>query len=171
MARGAKSANKETKTAGSSPQDKAEEINLVNAENIGKEEIDTVTAETPMEAGKKTKAKKEKKTKVEEVKEEVKEETTTDAEVTTDEEDTKEKKVKTPKEKKVKEPKEKKTKEPKEKEPKEPKEKKRAPSAYNIFVKEIMPILKKENEGNGKTQRDLMKIAAERWNEKKAEKK
>ena len=150
MARGAKTATKETKTAGSSPQDKAEEINLVNAENIGKEEVDTVTAETPMEAGKKTKAKKEKKTKIEEVKEEV----TTEEEATDDEAPKKEKKA---------------TK--KTKEPKEPKEKKRAPSAYNIFVKEIMPVLKKENEGTGKTQRDLMKIAAERWNEKKAEKK
>ena len=47
MARGAKTATKETKTAGSSPQDKAEEINLVNAENIGKEEVDGWPAVAP----------------------------------------------------------------------------------------------------------------------------
>ena len=54
-----------------------------------------------------------------------------------------------------------------------PKEKKRAPSAYNIFVKEAMPQLKKENEAlgdNKKSQRDLMKLAAELWNKQKAEK-
>jgi hypothetical protein len=31
-----------------------------------------------------------------------------------------------------------------------------------------MPELKKENSDNDKTQRDLMKMAAERWNEHKA---
>jgi hypothetical protein len=34
-----------------------------------------------------------------------------------------------------------------------------------------MPQLKKEFEGTDKTQRDLMKVAAERWNEKKNENK
>jgi hypothetical protein len=44
---------------------------------------------------------------------------------------------------------------------------KRAPSAYNIFVKETMPQIKKENEGTGKKQTDYMAIIAKMWNEKK----
>jgi hypothetical protein len=46
-------------------------------------------------------------------------------------------------------------------------EQKRAPSAYNIFVKETMPQIKKENEGTGKKQTDYMAIIAKMWNEKK----
>jgi hypothetical protein len=44
---------------------------------------------------------------------------------------------------------------------------KRTPSAYNIFVKETMPIIKKEHEGSDKKQTDYMSIIAKMWNEKK----
>jgi hypothetical protein len=44
---------------------------------------------------------------------------------------------------------------------------KRAPSAYNIFVKETMPIVKKEHEGSDKKQTDYMSIIAKMWTEKK----
>jgi hypothetical protein len=44
---------------------------------------------------------------------------------------------------------------------------KRAPSAYNIFVKETMPIIKKEHEGSDKKQTDYMALIAKMWNEKK----
>ena len=146
------------------PQDDAEEINL-NA-NEKEEVIDTVKAET-LTGG----DKKEKKTKVKKEKKEASDNEKSDQEGG----DKKEKKTKVKKEKKEdsdteksdQEGGEKKTKTKKEKKPKEEKEKKRAPSAYNLFVKEIMPQLKKEFEGSDKTQRDLMKVAAERWNEKK----
>ena len=150
----AKEQNKEN------PQDVAEEVILNKPEEV----VDTVKAET-------TGGKKEKKTKKEK---KSKEETKTDDESASDKEKTDDesasdkeqeggKKEKTKKEKKPKADK-------KEKEEKKPKEKKRAPSAYNLFVKEIMPKLKEEFEGSDKTQRDLMKVAAERWNEKKNEK-
>ena len=44
---------------------------------------------------------------------------------------------------------------------------KRAPSAYNIFVKETMPLIKKEYEGSDKKQTDYMSIIAKMWTEKK----
>lgn len=47
--------------------------------------------------------------------------------------------------------------------------KKRAPSAYNIFIKEIMPQIKAEHENDDPklNQKDIMKLAAEKWNEHK----
>jgi hypothetical protein len=150
----APSKTKKTQAAGTTQQDKAEEINLTNTDNLNNEVVDTVTA--TQEGGKKIKAKKEKKEPKEETKEESSEETETVTAHPLED---------TPKPKKERKPKAaKEAKEPKE--VKEPKEKKRAPSAYNLFVKEIMPVLKKENEGVA--QRDLMKLAAERWNAKKA---
>jgi len=143
----APSKTKKTQVAGMTQQDKAEEINLTNTENLNNEVDDTVSA--TQEGGKKTKAKKEKKAK-EEPKEDASEPETVSADPLED----------TPKPKKERKPKV--AKEAKE----QPKEKKRAPSAYNLFVKEIMPELKKDNEGVA--QRDLMKLAAERWNAKKA---
>jgi hypothetical protein len=63
---------------------------------------------------------------------------------------------------------------PKEKKERKPKndddnKKKRAPSAYNIFIKEIMPKIKSEHENDDPklNQKDLMKIAAEKWNKHK----
>jgi hypothetical protein len=167
-----KTSKKNAKTAGASQQDVAEAVNLA-AQEI-KEEVDTVTTTTPTTTEPETQA-KPKKTRAKkaapspEPTPEVKEESTAPEtpsahplKDTTEEE--KAPKAKKPRAKK--EPKEAKPKE--EKAPKEPKEKKRAPSAYNLFVKEIMPELKKANADNGKTQRDLMKLAAERWNEHKA---
>jgi hypothetical protein len=48
--------------------------------------------------------------------------------------------------------------------------KKRAPSAYNIFIKEIMPKIKSEHENDDPklNQKDIMKLAATAWNEHKA---
>jgi hypothetical protein len=149
-------------------QDYAEAINLA-AQEI-KEEVDTVTTTTEPEAPakpKKTRAKKVAPTPapspepITEAKEESTAPETPSAHPLKDTTEDEPKKAKKPRAKKEKAPKE-------EKVPKEPKEKKRAPSAYNIFVKEIMPELKKENSDNDKTQRDLMKMAAERWNEHKA---
>lgn len=47
--------------------------------------------------------------------------------------------------------------------------KKRAPSAYNIFIKEIMPSIKSEHENDEPklSQKDYMKLAAQKWNEHK----
>jgi hypothetical protein len=47
--------------------------------------------------------------------------------------------------------------------------KKRAPSAYNIFIKHIMPQIKAEHENDDPklNQKDIMKLAAEKWNEHK----
>lgn len=47
--------------------------------------------------------------------------------------------------------------------------KKRAPSAYNLFIKEIMPSIKTEHENDEPklTQKDYMKLAAQKWNEHK----
>ena len=75
------------------------------------------------------------------------------------------KKEKTPKAKTPKEKKERKTKVADGEE-----KKKRAPSAYNIFIKEIMPKIKSEHENDDPklNQKDLMKIAAQKWNEHKA---
>ena len=74
------------------------------------------------------------------------------------------KKEKTPKAKTPKEKKERKTKVADGEE-----KKKRAPSAYNIFIKEIMPKIKSEHENDDPklNQKDLMKIAAQKWNEHK----
>ena len=168
----ARTKNNQTKVAGASQQDVAEAVNLA-AQDI-KEVVDTVTTTTETETPakpKKTRAKKAAPTPTPspEPTPEVKEESTAPEtpsahplKDTTEEEKTP--KAKKPRAKKEKAPKEEKAL----KEPKEPKEKKRAPSAYNLFVKEIMPEIKKANADNGKTQRDLMKIAAERWNEHKA---
>jgi hypothetical protein len=51
-------------------------------------------------------------------------------------------------------------------------ETKRKPSDYNMFIKEIMPLLKKEHENDEKklAQKDYMKLAAEKWREHKATK-
>lgn len=141
----------ETQTAGN-PQDEAEAVNLKTA---------TDNSDIEVIAAAEIKAKKERKQKaVNEIKE---------AKNKIESDDEKPKPKKEPKAKKV----ESDDDEPKAKAPKEPKEKKRAPSAYNLFVKEVMPSLKKENEaldeGKKKTQRDLMKLAAELWNKKKAE--
>jgi hypothetical protein len=164
-----KTSKKNAKIAGASQQDVAEAVNLA-AQEI-KEEVDTVTTTTEPEAPakpKKTRAKKVAPTPapspepIPEANEESTAPETPSAHPlkdTTEEE--KAPKAKKPRAKKEKAPKE-------EKAPNEPKEKKRAPSAYNLFVKEIMPEIKKANADNGKTQRDLMKIAAERWNEHKA---
>lgn len=142
----------ETQTAGN-PQDEAEAVNLKTA---------TDTTDTEVIAATEIKAKKERKQKADKEVKEAKN-------VESDDEKPKPKAKKEPKAKKV----ESDADEPKAKTPKEPKEKKRAPSAYNLFVKEVMPSLKKENEaldeGKKKTQRDLMKLAAELWNKKKAE--
>ena len=146
-------AETEPQTAGNL-QDAAEAVNLQTATEK-KEEIDTVTTTSDVEdtpkAKKEPNAKKEPKAK----------------KVESDEEETKPKK-----QTKAKKPAATESDEDEPKGKKEPKEKKRAPSAYNIFVKEVMPQLKKENEALGdekKTQRDLMKLAAELWNKKKAE--
>jgi hypothetical protein len=143
----------ETQTAGN-PQDEAEAVNLKTATDNSDIEVIAATE---------IKAKKERKQKaVNEIKE-------AKNKIESDDEKPKPKAKKEPKAKKV----ESDDDEPKAKAPKEPKEKKRAPSAYNLFVKEVMPSLKKENEaldeGKKKTQRDLMKLAAELWNKKKAE--
>jgi hypothetical protein len=47
--------------------------------------------------------------------------------------------------------------------------KKRAPSAYNIFIKEIMPKIKSEHENDDPklNQKDIMKLAAAAWTEHK----
>ena len=146
-------AETEPQTAGNL-QDAAEAVNLQTATEK-KEEIDTVITTSDVEdtpkAKKEPNAKKEPKAK----------------KVESDEEETKPKK-----QTKAKKPAATESDEDEPKGKKEPKEKKRAPSAYNIFVKEVMPQLKKENEALGdekKTQRDLMKLAAELWNKKKAE--
>ena len=70
--------------------------------------------------------------------------------------------------KKEKIPKEKKERKQKSTDDNEPK-KKRAPSAYNIFIKEIMPSIKSEHEHDEPklSQKDYMKLAAEKWNEHK----
>ena len=70
--------------------------------------------------------------------------------------------------KKEKIPKEKKERKQKSTDDNEPK-KKRAPSAYNIFIKEIMPSIKSEHENDEPklSQKDYMKLAAEKWNEHK----
>jgi len=140
--------------AGTTQQDAAEAINLA-AKEI-KEEVDTVTTTTtttepvaPIKP-KKTRAKKVAPTPAPSP------EPILETTEILSEDMPKEEKVPKAKKPRVK------------KEPSAPKEKKRAPSAYNLFVKEIMPELKKENAENGKNQRDLMKIAAERWNEHKA---
>jgi hypothetical protein len=46
---------------------------------------------------------------------------------------------------------------------------KRAPTAYNIFIKEIMPQIKSEHENDTVklNQKDIMKLAAEKWNQHK----
>jgi len=149
----ASKAETEPQTAGNL-QDAAEAVNLQTATEK-KEEIDTVT--TTSDAEETPKAKKEPKTKKEPKAKKVE----------SDEEETKPKK-----QTKAKKPAATESDEDEPKGKKEPKEKKRAPSAYNIFVKEVMPQLKKENEALGdekKSQRDLMKLAAELWNKKKAE--
>jgi len=160
MARGKKTAAVKTEnipetqpqTAGNT-QDDAEAINLKVATEK-KEEVDTVTTTTDADADvPKSKAKKQPKAKKVVVTE-------------SDEEEAKPKEKKQPKAKKV-------VVTESDEEEAKPKEKKRAPSAYNIFVKEAMPQLKKENEAlgdNKKSQRDLMKLAAELWNKQKAEK-
>jgi hypothetical protein len=150
----------ETQTAGN-PQDEAEAVNLKTA---------TDTSDTEAIAATEIKAKKERKQKaVKEVKEAKNVENVENVESDDEKPKPKPKAKKEPKAKKVDSDDD----EPKAKTPKEPKEKKRAPSAYNLFVKEVMPSLKKENEaldeGKKKTQRDLMKLAAELWNKKKAE--
>ena len=165
-------AETEPQTAGNL-QDAAEAVNLQTATEK-KEEIDTVTTTSDVEET--PKAKKEPKTKKEPKAKKIEsdEEETPKAKkepkakkVESDEEEAKPKK-----QTKTKKPAATESDEDEPKGKKEPKEKKRAPSAYNIFVKEVMPQLKKENEALGdekKSQRDLMKLAAELWNKKKAE--
>lgn len=51
-------------------------------------------------------------------------------------------------------------------------ERTRKPSEYNLFVQEIMPILKHEHANDEKkmAQKDYMRLAAEKWREHKAKK-
>jgi len=55
---------------------------------------------------------------------------------------------------------------------KKDKETKRNPSEYNLFIKSIIPLLKKEHENdiNKLAQKDYMKLAAEKWREHKESK-
>ena len=48
----------------------------------------------------------------------------------------------------------------------------RKPTAYNLFVKEMMPLLKKEHDNDDKklAQKDYMKLIGEKWREHKAAK-
>ena len=61
------------------------------------------------------------------------------------------------------------TKSSKDKEPKEPKEK-RAPTAYNLFIKSAFAELNEEfkDKEHKPTQTEMMKLAAERWRQVKA---
>jgi hypothetical protein len=75
-----------------------------------------------------------------------------------------------PKAEKTTTPREKKERKPKAEKADGEEKKKRAPSAYNIFIKEIMPKIKSEHENDEPklNQKDLMKLAAIAWNEHKA---
>jgi len=75
-----------------------------------------------------------------------------------------------PKAEKTTTPREKKERKPKAEKADGEEKKKRAPSAYNIFIKEIMPKIKSEHENDEPklNQKDLMKLAATAWNEHKA---